>query len=511
MNDLTVPHRNRSFTVRSRTRSHVTDVTRIQARPLSGAAWARSYRRRLMWTDTAIIVIAVALDFGARLLFEPKLEAEPTSLASMALGGALVIGMWAIAMIIFRSRDAHVIGVGPEEYKRVLSASITFFGILAILFVVAGTSSARWFFVSTAPVGLVSLLLSRWLWRKWLFRQRALGHSLSRVVVVGKRKDVIKVVGQIDRSLRAAYLVVAAVIGKTDGKSEKSEGGALRGVTVLRGTDRVVDFATKLDCDGIIVAGDPGGKSDYIRDLAWELEGKSLELVLATSLANVAGPRIHYRPVDGLPLLNVEIPEYEGGKHVLKRVLDIVLAAIALIVLSPVFAVVALMVRADSPGPALFSQERVGRGGRMFRIYKFRSMTVDAPQRLAELREQNEGNGLLFKLKDDPRVTKLGRALRKYSIDELPQIWNVLVGDMSLVGPRPPLANEVEEYEDHVRRRLYIKPGLTGMWQIGGRSALSWEESVALDLYYVENWSVVGDLMIIWRTFRVLVSPVGSY
>ena len=191
--------------------------------------------------------------------------------------------------------------------------------------------------------------------------------------------------------------------------------------------------------------------------------------------------------------------------------MDVALAGFALLVLSPVFGLIALLVRIDSPGPALFSQERVGQGGRTFRIYKFRSMSKDAPQRLAELQDLNEGNGLLFKLKDDPRVTRLGRVLRKYSLDELPQIWNVLVGEMSLVGPRPPLPNEVEEYEEHVRRRLYIKPGLTGMWQIGGRSALSWEDSVALDLYYVENWSVVGDLMIIWRTFRVLVAPVGAY
>jgi exopolysaccharide biosynthesis polyprenyl glycosylphosphotransferase len=461
-----------------------------------------------MWTDTVIITLVVALGYGARLLFAPKLATEFRSLTVFAFGGIFVVVIWAVAMVSFRSRDAHVVGVGPDEYKRVLSASITFFGVLAILFVVAGTTSARWFFVTAAPLGLFCLLLSRWLWRKWLFRQRALGHSLSRVVVVGKRKDVVKVVGQIDRGLRAAYLVVAAVMDKPIAKGDL---GLLRGVTVMQGIDRVVDYASNLDCDAIIVAGEPGGRGDYIRDLAWDLEGKSLELVLATSLANVAGPRIHYRPVDGLPLLNVEIPEYEGGKHVLKRLLDILLSAAALLLLAPVFGVIALMVRSDSPGPALFSQERVGQGGRMFRIYKFRSMAVDAPERLAELREINEGNGVLFKLKNDPRVTKLGRVLRKYSIDELPQIWNVLVGDMSLVGPRPPLPNEVEEYEDHVRRRLYIKPGLTGMWQIGGRSSLSWEDSVALDLYYVENWSVVGDLMIIWRTFRVLVAPVGSY
>jgi exopolysaccharide biosynthesis polyprenyl glycosylphosphotransferase len=459
-------------------------------------------------TDSIIIVLAVALGYAARIAFVPELATEIRSLTLFALGGVLVMGIWAVAMFVFRSRDAHVVGVGPDEYKRVISSSFTFFGILAILFVVSGTRSAQWFFVTTAPVGLVSLLLSRWLWRKWLFRQRALGHSLSRVVVVGKRKDVVKVVNQIDLGLRAAYLVVAAVMDKTDWKTAEK---ALRGVTVLQDTDRVVDYASKLDCDAIIVAGEPSGKGNYIRDLAWSLEGKSMELVLATSLANIAGPRIHYRPVDGLPLLNVEIPEYEGGKHVLKRIMDIALSAVALIVLAPVFGVVAIMVRIDSPGPALFSQERVGRGGRMFRIYKFRSMSVDAPQRLAELRALNEGNGVLFKLKSDPRVTRLGRVLRKYSIDELPQIWNVFVGDMSLVGPRPPLENEVEVYEDHVHRRLFIKPGLTGMWQIGGRSALSWEESVALDLYYVENWSVVGDLMIIWRTFKVLVSPVGSY
>jgi exopolysaccharide biosynthesis polyprenyl glycosylphosphotransferase len=509
MNELAVPRRTKNYPVPSRVRlRREAHSVRTHARPLSGAAWARSYRRRLVTTDTIIIVLAVALGYGARLAFVPQLATEIPSLTAFALGGILVMGIWSVAMVVFRSRDAHVVGVGQDEYKRVISASFTFFGLLAIVFVVSGTRSAQWFYVTAAPVGLISLLLSRWLWRKWLFRQRMLGHSLSRVVVVGKRKDVVKVVSQIDRGLRASYLVVAAVMDKTNWKIDEK---ALRGVTVLQDADRVVDYASKLDCDAIIVAGEPGGKSNYIRDLAWSLEGKSVELILATSLANIAGPRIHYRPVDGLPLLNVEIPQYEGGKHVLKRVMDITLSALALIVLAPVFGVVALMVRADSPGPALFSQERVGRGGRMFRIYKFRSMSVDAPERLAELQALSEGNGVLFKLKSDPRVTRLGRVLRKYSIDELPQIWNVLVGDMSLVGPRPPLENEVEVYEDHVHRRLFIKPGLTGMWQIGGRSALSWEESVALDLYYVENWSVVGDLMIIWRTFRVLVSPVGSY
>jgi len=188
-----------------------------------------------------------------------------------------------------------------------------------------------------------------------------------------------------------------------------------------------------------------------------------------------------------------------------------VVAGCALLFLSPVFAVIALLIRLDSEGPAFFAQERVGRGGRLFRILKFRSMNASAPAQLEALMASNEGNGVLFKMKNDPRVTRLGRTLRKYSLDELPQLWNVLMGDMSLVGPRPPLASEVSTYEDHVHRRLYIKPGLTGMWQVNGRSNLSWEDSVRLDLYYVENWSLMGDLIILWRTVKVVAAPVGAY
>jgi exopolysaccharide biosynthesis polyprenyl glycosylphosphotransferase len=215
--------------------------------------------------------------------------------------------------------------------------------------------------------------------------------------------------------------------------------------------------------------------------------------------------------VEGLPLIHVEIPQFDGGKHLVKRVMDVTLAGLALLFLSPVFAMLAVLIRLDSEGSALFSQERVGRDGRIFRIYKFRSMVSAAPELLADLIANSEVNGVLFKMKNDPRVTRVGRTLRKFSLDELPQLWNVLRGDMSLVGPRPPLPKEVSTYEDHVHRRLYIKPGLTGMWQVNGRSNLSWEESVRLDLYYVENWSLLGDLIILWRTVKVVTQPVGAY
>jgi exopolysaccharide biosynthesis polyprenyl glycosylphosphotransferase len=273
----------------------------------------------------------------------------------------------------------------------------------------------------------------------------------------------------------------------------------------------VTEAASRLGADTVIVAGQPRGGSRYIRNLGWALEGTATDLVLASRLTDVAGPRIHFRPVEGLPLIHVEIPQFEGGKHVLKRMLDVVVAAIALVILALPMLIVALLIRIDSPGPALFRQERVGRNGSTFTMLKFRSMVVDAESRLAALAAEDQGNGVLFKMKADPRVTRIGRIIRKFSIDELPQLWNVLVGDMSLVGPRPPLRREVNQYESHVHRRLYIKPGLTGMWQVNGRSDLSWEESVRLDLYYVENWSLTGDLVILWRTVRVLLHPTGAY
>lgn len=511
MNGITVPRAEKQYSTRRTPRPRSLPAPEpMLPRTLSGVAWARGYRTRLRVTDTIVVVVAVAVGYIERLVFEPKLFTESGSLLRFGLGSMLVIALWAISLDVFRSRDLRVVGIGQDEYRRIVAACFTFFGILAIVFVVCGIMSAQWFFIAAAPLGTIGLLVSRWYWRKWLTYQRAFGHFLSRVVVVGKRKDVIKVIRQINRNSGATYSVVGAVIAKTDTDSD-SDDEVLRDIHVHRGLDQVADFASTIECDGIVVAGQPTRRGDYIQDLAWELEGKSLELILATSLANVAGPRIHFRPVDGLPLLHVEIPQFDGGKHVAKRVMDIVLAGIALAVLFPVLVVIGILVHLESDGPALFTQQRVGRNGQPFQIYKFRSMTADAPERLAELRDANEGSGVLFKLKNDPRVTKLGRVLRKYSLDELPQIWNVLIGDMSLVGPRPPLPVEVEEYEDRVRRRLYIRPGLTGMWQINGRSTLSWEDSVRLDLYYVENWSVVGDLMIMWRTVRVLIAPVGAY
>lgn len=468
----------------------------------SGRAWARLTQHRLRLSDalivslTALVAVVVAGE-----------TAQDDRVAYGVIALAIVV-LWYTMLSVFRTRESRVLSAGASEYRRVIRASTTTCGLLAVAFVIAQPGPVSLAFVIALPLGTLALLVSRWGWRNWLVRQGTNGHSLSRVVVVGQRSDVEYVVRQIERSSRAAYTVAGVVL---DAPAGDDRSGAFARLPVRHGLGDVASTAAALGADAVVVAGPPSSRTEFVRDLAWELEGTATELILATGLANVAGPRIHLRPIEGLPLIHVEIPQFEGAKHVLKRAFDIAVAGTALLLLAPLMAVIAVLVRVDSDGPALFRQERVGRDGTSFTMFKFRSMVTTATTDLAGLMDRNEGAGVLFKMKNDPRVTRVGQFLRKHSLDELPQLWNILIGDMSVVGPRPPLPAEVRDYEDHVHRRLYIRPGLTGLWQISGRSDLSWEESVQLDLYYVENWSLIGDLMIMWRTLKVLVSPTGAY
>ncbi|MCU1442964.1 MAG: polyprenyl glycosylphosphotransferase [Cryobacterium sp.] len=474
----------------------------------SGLAWARRYRTKLRVSDIGIVIAAVTVAHLARFGTEGIRAAVGTFSANYWLLSFLIMATWIITLGAFRTRDTRVIGVGAAEYKQVINASALAFGMLAILFLVLQVDIARGYFVLTLPLGLGGLILERWLWRKWLLRQCRLGHYLARAIVVGNRDDVEYVVGQIDQKSGAAYYVVGAAI---DGEDRGNVTVGAHEVPIVAGYSDVARAARDMGVETVIVAGQPRGGSTFIRKLGWDLENTSAELVLSSRLTDVAGPRIHFRPVEGLPLIHVEIPHFGGAKHALKRGLDIVASAAGVIVLFPMLVVIAIMIKHDSPGPVLFRQERCGRNGETFNMLKFRSMVETAEDDLASLLDKNEASGVLFKIRNDPRITRVGRFIRKYSIDELPQLWNVLVGNMSLVGPRPPLPSEVQIYETHVHRRLYIKPGVTGMWQVNGRSNLSWEDSVRLDLYYVENWSLAGDLMIIWRTFKTVARPVGAY
>jgi exopolysaccharide biosynthesis polyprenyl glycosylphosphotransferase len=475
--------------------------------PGSSLAWARAYRSKLRLTDCLIVIAATLCALIApSWLSSPGHSPIDSGSAQWAVSGVIVLS-WITVMGSFRTRDRRIVGVGAGEYKRVITASTMTFGLLAISFLVLDETFARKYLIVTLPLGIVALVISRWLWRRWLARQRRFGHYLTRAIVVGNRDDIEYVAARIDEKMGTAYTIVGIVHDDPHSDTTPTK----TGVRVYRGLDTVASTAAALHADAVIIAGQPSAGNDFIRNLAWQLEGTAAELVLASRLANVAGPRIHFRPVEGLPLIHVEIPQFEGGKHVIKRALDIVVSAVMLPLLMPLFLVLAILIRVDSPGPVLFRQQRVGRNGRTFQMVKFRTMIPKAEDQQGSLFALNEGAGMLFKIKDDPRVTRIGRVLRKYSLDELPQFWNVLVGEMSLVGPRPPLPREALGYEGAVHRRLYIKPGLTGMWQINGRSDLNWEDSVRLDLYYVENWSLVGDLVIMWRTLRVLLRPVGAY
>lgn len=475
-----------------------------------GVRWANRYRHLLVAADALVIAGVTAAAHITRFGLTSATSVEVGEFHVDYLYISIVIaGAWMLALGLYKSRDARIVGIGIDEYRRVVSASAMLLGLVALVCFVLNIDIARGFFALALPTGLAGLLAARWSLRHWLSRQRIHGHYLSRVIVLGRPNDVRYVVSQIERKSGAAYKVVGVALAGSRGLGTFTQGG--QNFTVVGDERSVVEAVASVDADAVIVAGPMKGGGRYIQRLGWKLEQSSTQLILTTGLTNVAGPRIHSRPVEGLPLMHVELPQYAGMKHALKRIFDVVLASAALVALIPVFIFLAAMIKRDSAGPVIFKQERVGRGGEKFNMLKFRSMVETAEDDLAGLLEHNEGAGVLFKMQNDPRVTDVGRWMRKYSLDELPQFWNVLKGDMSLVGPRPPLQREVDKYQQKVLRRLYIKPGLTGMWQINGRSELNWRDSVRLDLYYVENWSLAGDLIILWRTGKMLINPVGAY
>jgi exopolysaccharide biosynthesis polyprenyl glycosylphosphotransferase len=277
------------------------------------------------------------------------------------------------------------------------------------------------------------------------------------------------------------------------------------------GPDAVLDALVGADADTLAVADPTTFPGAALRELAWDLEGSGVDLIVAPAVTEVAGPRIAVRPVAGIPLLHVEEPSLSGPARVTKAIFDRTFGVAALVLCSPILLVLALFVRITSHGPALFRQTRVGRDGREFQMLKFRTMIQGAEEQLDELLQHADADHVLFKLPDDPRLTRLGRWLRRHSLDELPQLWNVVVGDMSVVGPRPPLPSEVARYADDARRRLLVMPGLTGLWQVSGRADLSWDDTVRLDLYYVENWSWVLDALILARTVPAVVKGRGAY
>ncbi len=413
--------------------------------------------------------------------------------------------VWLLTLVLAGAYDSRFIGVGTDEFRRVLNAGAFLIAAVAILSYASKIDLARGYVVIALPCVTLFDLHARYALRKQLHRARSHGHCMRKVVVVGHAFVVADIVAMLRRETYHGFSVVAACVAAT------VPPGLLDAVPVTPGLDGVADVAGRYDADTVAVLACPEMAGTRLRDLAWDLEKTGTELCVAPALLDVAGPRTTIRPIAGLPLLHMDHPEFSGARLIIKSVLDKALALVALIVAAPVCAVLALAIKLDDGGPVLFKQTRVGKDGRAFSVYKFRTMVPDAEARKASLARQNQQQPPLFKIRRDPRLTRLGTWLRRWSLDELPQLVNVLAGEMSLVGPRPALPEEAAMYGDHVRRRLAVKPGMTGLWQVNGRSDLSWDESVRLDLRYVENWSLVLDLQILWKTWAAVARGRGAY
>jgi exopolysaccharide biosynthesis polyprenyl glycosylphosphotransferase len=419
--------------------------------------------------------------------------------------------VWWAALGFFGARDPRVLGYGQEEYKRVTTASLWLFGAIAVFSYIFQLETARGYVVVSLSLGIGGLLLGRCILRIALVQERQSGTGLRRVLLIGGSDSVAHLSQQLGNHPEAGYRPVAVHLTNADKVKPRRNGIELPLVGVSTDIDSILTAVEASRAEIVAVSSGAALGPNILRQLGWALSARDIGLVVAPALTDIAGPRIHMQPVAGLPLIHVTTPKLDGIKGVAKRGFDIASSLVLLTILGVPMLLVAVWVKIDSPGQVIFRQTRIGRAGDSFQVLKFRSMVADAESRLHRLNGSNQGSGPLFKLKKDPRVTRFGRFIRRYSIDELPQLVNVLNGTMSLVGPRPPLPSEVEKYDPFEHRRLLVKPGLTGLWQVSGRSDLSWDDSIRLDLYYVENWSMIQDVIIILRTARAVVSKTGAY
>ena len=462
---------------------------------LPRSAWERGLLRTVVLSDVVSAGVVAAVTAAS----------SGTGLVTGVLLTALAAVVWSGALLMHGAYRARHLGSGPEEFQAVMRVAVTLVAALGVAAYASQTLLPRRWVLVAIPVAAVVTSLARYIVRHRLHRERALGRSMLRTLVVGTPAQVAPVAADLAREPFHGYDVV--------GICQPSLTRSSTPAPVLPVLGTVSDIAQVVhdhDIDVVIVTGSAlSGAS--LRRLSWALERAGADLVVAPGIVEVGGPHVSLRPTAGLSLVHVERPSRHLGRGLGKAVLDRTLGAMLLAAAAVPIAVCAAAVALTSPGPAFFSQTRAGLDGRPFTMWKLRSMVQDAETRRSGLLDASDRDGLMFKMHADPRVTRVGRVLRRFSIDELPQLWNVLRGDMSLVGPRPPLMSEFEQYHDAVNRRLQVRPGLTGLWQVSGRADLDWESSVNLDLRYVDNWSLAMDLLILWKTLRVVLRGSGAY
>jgi exopolysaccharide biosynthesis polyprenyl glycosylphosphotransferase len=475
--------------------------------------WSRRYLMLVASADALVGGIGAAVPASISNTLSGYEHAVPL----LCLVGLVV---WPTAIAICRGYRRNRIGIGLDEPGAVIRAGM--------LVVVAVALPAGFMAVPTGamdPTGTLTLtlyallklvatgipfavllsLVVRLVARRGLHFLQSCGRSLRHVVVVGSFSAAQQLSKRIQGEPDAGMKVIGVCL-----PSSELPVPVIDGVPVLGNLSQVAEVVRAMGCDAVAVTSDDATRHNYLRELAWSLEGAGVEMLVDPGLVEVAGPRMHIRPLMGFPLLHVEEPHFTGWRRLVKRASDIVLTSVGLVIISPVILGIAAVIKLQDGGPVIFRQARIGRDGKLFTMLKFRSMVVDAEERKLELMAYNEGKGGLFKLTRDPRVTPLGRFLRDFSLDELPQLFNVLTGSMSLVGPRPHLASELAQMPREAVRRSLVAPGLTGLWQVSGRSDLEGDDAVRLDLRYVENWSLTLDLLILWKTASAVLAKRGA-
>ncbi|WP_050758275.1 sugar transferase [Xylanimonas cellulosilytica] len=469
---------------------------------------------RVALTDALTVYMAVFAAFWIRFgIGELGVLDDVVVRDHVAITSLVLIVVWLAALWLSDSLDLKLMGAGSQEYARVSNVTIAVFGGAAIAAYLLRWDLGRAYVAIALPLGLILVNLGRYTMRRLLVAERRVGHHLSRAIAVGYPETVEHLIEELRRAPQAGIEIVAACTTSSPVVEPHSIAQNttphITGVPIVGDVTAAATYAATHAIDTVVVTSSDEITPRVLKRLAWDLEPHGADLVVAPGLTDIASPRIHMRPMPGMPLMHVEAPGYSGPQQRIKRGFDIVGSALLILLFSLPLAVTALAIKLTSPGPVLFKQTRVGVAGEPFQVFKFRSMVVDAEARLQEV--LGDGASIYYKPKNDPRITPIGAFIRRFSIDELPQLLNVLIGSMSLVGPRPLTPHGQDIAQREIGRRLLVKPGMTGLWQVSGRNNLSLEQSMRLDLYYVENWSMAEDFIILLRTMKAVVARDGAY
>jgi len=475
----------------------------------------RDYSRGVMLVDALVLLattmITYVINYGSLQNTDNIYDEGLLDLTVSPQFVGLGIGFtWLLMLTLFRSRDPKIVGSDNVEYQRVLNSGIVVLGLLALVTMYFKVDVSRVYVTEVLGIGLAALLLSRRLGRNWLNKQRNKGNFTRRVAIYGPTSELAFELQKYDSHKESEFEPIMTIEDNNVLVLKYLNSDKTKTVDL----QHLPEVLAEENIEILHVVGSGLSSAQMHKKLYWALDGWDIGFVVSPAITGVSSSKLTTRVIAGSPLIKISSTKFSGPQHAMKTVMDFTLGTLAFLFSSPIVLIAALFVKLEDKGPAFFTQTRVGLNGKHFTIYKLRSMKVGAELEHAA-RQQAAADKLtnsnMYKDPEDPRVTKVGKFIRKYSIDELPQFLNVIKGDMSLVGPRPPLLSEVQEWKQHEVRRLLVKPGVTGPWQIGGRSLLTWEETVAIDLGYVENWTVLADVAIIFRTIVYVLKGKGAF